>query len=53
MVMLDVRTILTPSNQNSGRGPLKTTMDVINAAKKISNSGSNLDDICMKIGEQV
>lgn len=33
----------------SGRGPLKNTMDVINAAKKISEAGSNLDKLCKEI----
>jgi catenin alpha len=35
-----------------GRGPLKTTMDVINAAKKISEYGSELDKIAGLIAEQ-
>ncbi|KAI0228235.1 Catenin alpha-2 [Lamellibrachia satsuma] len=35
-----------------GHGPLKSTMDVINAAKKISEAGSNLDKLCRKIAEQ-
>jgi hypothetical protein len=28
-----------------GRGPLKSTMDVINAAKKISEAGTKLDKL--------
>ena len=28
-----------------GKGPLKTTMDVINAAKKISEAGTKLDKL--------
>ena len=28
-----------------GRGPLKTTMDVINAAKRISEAGTKLDKL--------
>ena len=28
-----------------GRGPLKTTMDVINAAKRISENGTKLDKL--------
>lgn len=32
-----------------GRGPLKQTMDVINAAKKISEAGSNLDKLAKQI----
>ncbi|XP_065218562.1 catenin alpha isoform X2 [Planococcus citri] len=35
-----------------GRGPLKTTMDVINAAKKISEAGTKLDNLTRKIAEQ-
>lgn len=37
---------------NSGRGPLKTTMDVINAAKKISEAGTKLDKLTREIAEQ-
>ncbi|XP_037091694.1 catenin alpha-like isoform X2 [Pollicipes pollicipes] len=35
-----------------GRGPLKTTMDVINAAKKISEAGSHLDKMTRQIADQ-
>ncbi|BFY98742.1 hypothetical protein BsWGS_01782 [Bradybaena similaris] len=35
-----------------GRGPLKNTMDVINAAKKISEAGTNLDKIATTIADQ-
>lgn len=35
-----------------GRGPLKSTMDVINAAKKISEAGANLDKLCKQIADQ-
>jgi len=35
-----------------GRGPLKSTMDVINAAKKISDLGSQLDKLCREIADQ-
>lgn len=35
-----------------GRGPLKTTMDVINAAQKISEYGTELDKIANLIAEQ-
>lgn len=35
-----------------GRGPLKTTMDVINAAKKISEAGTNLDKLTKQIAHQ-
>lgn len=35
-----------------GKGPLKTTMDVINAAKKISEWGSKLDKLAGQIAEQ-
>uniref|UniRef100_A0A646QDC8 Catenin alpha n=1 Tax=Hemiscolopendra marginata TaxID=943146 RepID=A0A646QDC8_9MYRI len=35
-----------------GRGPLKTTMDVINAAKKISEAGTKLDKLARQIADQ-
>jgi catenin alpha len=35
-----------------GRGPLKSTMDVINAAKKISEHGTSLDKIATTIADQ-
>ncbi|KAL1492737.1 hypothetical protein ABEB36_010946 [Hypothenemus hampei] len=35
-----------------GKGPLKTTMDVINAAKKISEAGTKLDNLTKQIAEQ-
>ncbi|XP_047499525.1 catenin alpha-like isoform X5 [Penaeus chinensis] len=35
-----------------GRGPLKTTMDVINAAKKISEAGTKLDKLSRQIADQ-
>ncbi len=35
-----------------GKGPLKTTMDVINAAKKISEFGTKLDKFAGQIAEQ-
>lgn len=35
-----------------GRGPLKSTMDVINAAKKISEAGTKLDNLATKIADQ-
>ena len=35
-----------------GRGPLKTTMDVINAAKKISEAGTKLDKFARLIADQ-
>lgn len=34
-----------------GKGPLKTTMDVINAAKKISELGTKLDKFAREIAE--
>lgn len=37
----------------SGRGPLKTTMDVINAAKKISEAGTKLNALAVQIADQV
>lgn len=37
---------------SSGRGPLKTTMDVINAAKKISEAGTKLDKLTRQIADQ-
>ncbi|XP_075222300.1 catenin alpha [Lycorma delicatula] len=35
-----------------GKGPLKTTMDVINAAKKISEAGTKLDKLTRQIADQ-
>ncbi|XP_067656679.1 catenin alpha-2-like isoform X1 [Haliotis asinina] len=35
-----------------GRGPLKSTMDVINAAKKISEAGSRLDKLSRTVADQ-
>merc|ERR1719334_2869531 len=35
-----------------GRGNLKTTMDVINAAKKISEAGTKLDKLARAIADQ-
>ncbi|KAL8622357.1 Catenin alpha-2 [Nucella lapillus] len=35
-----------------GRGPLKSTMDVINAAKKISEVGSDLDKLANNIADE-
>ncbi|XP_077991933.1 catenin alpha-2-like [Glandiceps talaboti] len=35
-----------------GRGPLKTSMDVINAAKKIAEAGSKLDKLARTIADQ-
>ena len=36
-----------------GRGPLKNTMHVINAAKKISEAGHSLDTLCKDIANEV
>ena len=33
-------------------GPLRTTMDVIDAARKISEAGTKLDDLARKIADQ-
>ena len=35
-----------------GKGPLKTTMDVINAAKRISEFGNKLDKLSRQIADQ-
>ncbi|XP_064630092.1 catenin alpha-2-like isoform X2 [Lineus longissimus] len=35
-----------------GRGPLKSTMDLINAAKKISEAGAKMDKLAREIGDQ-
>ena len=35
-----------------GRGPLKTTMDIINAAKKISECGAKLDKLARNIADE-
>lgn len=37
---------------HSGRGPLETTKDVINAAKKISEAGTKLDKLTREIADQ-
>jgi catenin alpha len=36
-----------------GRGPLQTTMAVINAAKRISEAGTKLDKLARAIADQV
>lgn len=36
-----------------GKGPLKTTMDIINAAKKISEYGNKLDKLARNIADEV
>jgi len=41
------------SSYFSGRGPLRTTMDVINAAKMISECGSKLNKLAKDIAAQV
>jgi hypothetical protein len=38
---------------SSGRGPLRTTMDVINAAKMLSECGSKLNKLAKDIAAQV
>ena len=48
MAVIDL--ILSP---NRGRGRLKSTMDVISAAKQISETGANLDKFCKQIADQV
>ena len=35
-----------------GRGPIKTTMDVINRAKNISEAGTKLDKLARQIADQ-
>jgi len=45
--------ILIFSGFYSGRGPLRTTMDVINAAKMISECGSKLNKLAKDIAAQV
>ncbi|KPJ19758.1 Catenin alpha [Papilio machaon] len=47
MIMLEM------TDFTRGRGPLKTTMDVINAAKKISEAGTKLDKLTREIAEQL
>ena len=37
----------------SGRGPLRTTMDVIHAAKMISECGSKLNKLAKDVAAQV
>uniref|UniRef100_A0A6B2E8T9 Putative alpha-catenin n=1 Tax=Phlebotomus kandelakii TaxID=1109342 RepID=A0A6B2E8T9_9DIPT len=46
IIMMDM------TNFTRGRGPLKTTMDVINAAKKISEAGTKLDKLTREIADQ-
>ncbi|XP_059621405.1 catenin alpha [Phlebotomus argentipes] len=46
MIMMDM------TDFTRGRGSLKTTMDVINAAKKISEAGTKLDKLTREIAEQ-
>lgn len=46
MIMLEM------TDFTRGRGPLKSTMDVINAAKKISEAGSQLDKLSKQIADQ-
>ena len=41
-----------PFHFDRGRGPLRTTMDVINAAKKISEAGTKLDKLARQIADQ-
>lgn len=36
----------------SGRGPLKTTMDVIRAAQEISDAGAKLNNLAKQIGDE-
>lgn len=36
-----------------GKGPLKNTSDVINAAKKIAEAGSRMDKLARAVADQV
>lgn len=47
-----IRTHSSCSSRCRGKGPLKTTMDVINAAKKISEAGTKLDKLARQIADQ-
>ncbi|VDP04925.1 unnamed protein product [Soboliphyme baturini] len=46
MIMLDM------TDFTRGRGPLRTTMDVINAAKKISEAGTKLNALAAQIANE-
>ncbi|RWS14752.1 alpha-catenin-like protein [Dinothrombium tinctorium] len=45
-------TMMEMTDFTRGKGPLKTTMDVINAAKKISELGTKLDKLARQIANQ-
>ncbi|RWS29245.1 alpha-catenin-like protein [Leptotrombidium deliense] len=45
-------TMMEMTDFTRGKGPLKTTMDVINAAKKISELGTKLDKLARQIAHQ-
>lgn len=40
-------------NFNRGKGPLKNSSDVINAAKKIAEAGSRMDKLARAVADQV
>lgn len=44
--------IMEMTDFTRGRGPLKTTMDIINAAKKISECGAKLDKLAKTISDE-
>ncbi|XP_069178815.1 catenin alpha [Procambarus clarkii] len=46
------RIMMEMTDFTRGRGPLKTTMDVIHAAKKISEAGTKLDKLSKEIADQ-
>jgi len=53
MLVISFTTTIELIVLSRGRGPLKSTMDVIGAAKKISEAGANLDKFCRQVADQV
>lgn len=48
--------VIAPSNSLNhprGKGPLKNSSDVINAAKKIAEAGSRMDKLARAVADQV
>lgn len=47
--------IIAPNSLNHprGKGPLKNSSDVINAAKKIAEAGSRMDKLARAVADQV
>lgn len=45
--------ICLPLDPPRGKGPLKNSSDVINAAKKIAEAGSRMDKLARAVADQV